>query len=242
MVRPTLLIPVVFPDPDIYPITDMSIAELDGFNVVLYGYWEVPETTTPEAAREAHEIEAEAILYEMAAEFSHAGAATDIQLHFGPAGADQSTLQQRISEDTAADAVLLATHLRSVTNVLVPLRDARHGEQMVDFLSAFDTDSIFVVELYHVAADEDAVTPAESMLESVKETLLARGFSEGNLKLTVEVADDAQSAITERARSHNIIVLGETEQGGFEDRLFGPTSEYIADESETPTIVIRSPE
>lgn len=220
----------------------MSIAELDGFNVVLYGYWEVPETTTPEAAREAHEIEAKAILYEMAAEFSHAGAATDIQLHFGHAGTDQSTLQQRISEETAADAILLATQLRSVTNVLVPLRDARHGEQLVDFLCAFDTDSIFVLELYHVAADEDAVAPAETMLESVEETLLARGFSEGNLELTVEVAADARSAIAERARSHNVVVLGETEQSSFEDRLVGPTSEYVAEESETATIVIRSPD
>lgn len=217
----------------------MSVAELHGFNVLLYGYWDISEGTTPEAAREAHEIEAEAILYELAAEFSHAGAATDIELHFGPVGADQRILQKRIIEDTDSNAILLADNLRSVTNVLVPLRDDRHAAQIIDFVSAFDTDSIFVIELYHVAADADAVESAERMLESVKDTLLDRGFSESNFELTVEVADNPRSAIVARARNYNIVVVGETEQDDFEDRLFGPTSQYIADESDTPVIVIR---
>lgn len=217
----------------------MSVAELRGFNILLYGYWDIPESTLPEAARDEHEIEAEAVLYELAAEFSKAGAATDIELHFGPVGPDQRILQQRIIEDTESDAVLLASNLRSMRNVLVPLRDDRHEKQIIDFVSAFDSDSIFVIELYHVATEADAVASAESMLESVKDTLLDRGFSESNFELTVDVADDPRSAIAKRARNHNIVVVGETEENDFEECLYGPTSKYIADQSDTPVIVIR---
>jgi hypothetical protein len=36
--RPTLLIPVVFPEPELHPMTDMHLAGLNGFDVVLSGY------------------------------------------------------------------------------------------------------------------------------------------------------------------------------------------------------------
>jgi hypothetical protein len=229
----------VFPEPGLYPMTDMHLAGLNGFDIVLSGYWEVPADTTPERAREIHGTDAEAILYEMAAEFSHAGASTDVRLQFGPAGAAERDYQSRLVDETDADGVLLAEDLASFLTILVPLRDSRHQAQIVDFVSGFHADDLFVVELYHVASDEADVESAETMLRTVERTLLDRGFSEADLEVTVEVARDAKAAIAAHAREHHLAVIGETEQPGTEDQLFGPVCTYIAEESGTPVVSVQ---
>lgn len=238
MSRPTLLIPVVFPDPDPYPMADPYLEGLTGFDIVLFGYWEIPERTTPQAARDTHETEAEAVLYEMAAQFSRAGASTDIQLHFGPAGARKSDLQDRIIAETDADGVLIPEHIELVSNVLVPLRDDRKRDRIVDFVSAFDAETTFVLELYHAAPSEAAIDPAERMLAAVREKLLDRGFEDDDVAVTVEVTDDPQEAIADRARNHNIVVMGETEELDEADHFFGPVYEYINRETNTPIVVV----
>jgi len=236
--RPTILIPVVFPDPAPYPLTDMPLEELTGFTVVLSGYWEVPEGGSVEDAREAHRTEADAVLYDMAAQFSRAGAPTEIRLQFGPAGAVGHRHQNHV-EETEADAILLADRLSSFHNILVPLRDVRHQEEVVAFVSEFAPDDLFVVELYHVSPDEADVTPAEEMLQPVRELLLDRGFSESDIEMTVEVAQDARAAIAAKARNHNLVVMGETEEADAEGELFGPICRFIADEADRPIIVVQ---
>jgi len=236
--RPTLLIPVVFPEPDLYPMTDIHPEALGSFDVVLSGYWELPEHRSSDEGRETHETEAEAVLYEMAAQFSHAGVSTDVRLQFGPAGTAERH-HQNVVEETGAAGILLAEQLPSLLNVLVPLRGVRHQDEIVDFVSTFDADSLFVVELYHAAPDEAAVDSAEEMLGEVRDTLLSRGFSAADIETTVEVTGDARAAIAARARDHHLVVLGETEEDDAEDQLFGPVCAYIARESETPIVVVQ---
>lgn len=235
MSKQTVLLPVIFPDPALHPLSDSSITGLENFDIVLFGYWKIPENTSPESARESHETEAEAALYEMAAAFSRAGAATEIQLHFGPGGEDNRELQNRISEETDCDVVLIADDLTAFNNILVPMRDDRHKRQIVDFLSLFDVDDIFVLELYHATAEEEGIESAEEMLDSIEETLLDGGFTETDIETTVEVADDVKSAIAEKARAHNIVVTGQPADG----RLFSPIYEYIDEHTTTPIAVVR---
>ena len=237
--RPTLLIPIVFPDPDPYPLTDMDVEGLNGFDIVLFGYWQIEDGVSPTAARAAHETEAEAVLYETAAYFSHAGASTDIELHFGPAGTKESQLQDRIVAETDADGILIPKRFSMLNNVLVPLRDDRNVEEIVDFVSAFDPATIFVLELYHVAPDAAGVEDAKRMLERVERTLLDRGFTDSDIETTVDVGDQAGAAIVERARNHNVVVMGATEELDFEDRFLGPQFRYVAERTSTPIVVIR---
>ena len=239
MSNPTLLIPVEFAEPELYPMDDMHLAGLRGFDIVLSGYWGVPEGLSPETVRDDHETGAEATLYEIAAQFSRAGARTDVQLQFGAAGVTEREYHNRMIADTDADGVLLADHLQSVHNILVPLRDSRHQAEIIDLVSAFDADSLFILELYHVTPDDAAADAATEMLRDVEDTLLARGFSEADLEVTVEVADDPDAALATTARDHHMVVLGETEQPEASDRLFGPICTYVAEESRTPIIAVR---
>ena len=235
---PTLLTPVVFPEPELYLMDDMHLSGLRGFKLVLSGYWEVPDGLSPDAVRENHETDAEADLYEIAAQFSRAGARTDIQLQFGATGAAEREYQSRLAAETGADGVLLAEELQSVHNILVPLRDSRHQSEIVDLVSGFDADSLFILELYHVTPDDAAADAATDMLRDVEDTLLDRGFSEVDLEVTVEVAEDPNAALAATARDHHMVVLGETEQPEVSNQLFGPICTYIAEESGTPIIVV----
>jgi nucleotide-binding universal stress UspA family protein len=217
----------------------MPLEVLNGFDVVLSGYWEIAGGTTAEQARAAHETDADAILYEMAAQFSHAGASTDIELTFGEGGEAEREYQNRLADEIDADTVLLADRLPTLLNVLVPLRDSRHQEEIVDFVSAFDTDGLFVLELYHAAPDEAAAEAAVDMLDAVERTLLERGFTDADVESTVEVADDPKAGIAATAEAHHLVVIGETEQAGVDESLFGPVCRYIAEESSTPVAVVR---
>lgn len=239
MTKPTLLIPVVFPEPEVYPLDNENIVGLSGFDIVLFGYWELPEGVSRETARATHEAEAQAVLYEMAAEFSRGGASTSVQLYFGAPGSEEAAIQERIVTETDADAVLAVGHITMWNNVLVPLRDAGRQDDIVEFLGGFDTESIFVFELYHAALTPDEVGPATEMLENVKKQLLQRGYTENEIEVTVERRDDVARAISDRAQQHNLVVMGETEELSAESRFLGPMYQAIADQAGIPIVVVR---
>jgi len=237
MSRMSLLIPVIFPRDD--TLTDENVQGLAAFDITLFGYWQTPDGIDPAAVREEHESEAQAHLYELATGFARAGASTDVRMHFGPAGEHMHVLQNRIAEETGADAVVIPNHITLWNNVLVPLRDDRNKDRIVEFLTAFDPDRIFTLELFHAAASEDDAPAAREMLEGVAETLLSREFTESDIEITVEVAADPEAAITDRGKGHNVIVIGETEERAGPNQFFGPTYERIADRTHIPVVVVR---
>jgi hypothetical protein len=116
------------------------------------------------------------------------------------------------------------------------MRDDRHAEQIVEFVTSFDTDDVFIIELYHVAPDEAGTEAGREMLATMEATLLDRGFSEADIETTVEVADDAMAAIAAKAGNHNIVVTG---QPAGDERLFSPVCEYVDEQTKTPIAVIR---
>lgn len=234
----SLLIPVVFPQED--ALTDANVQGLTGFDIVLFGYWKTPEGMDPADVRKEHEDEAQAELYELAAQFSRAGASTEVQLHFGPAGEQMTALETRVVEKSNADAVVIPSRITLWNNVLVPLRDARNADRIVEFLKAFDPQTIFALELFHVAADESDVETATEMLGGVERTLLDHGFTESDLEVTVDVASDPEAAIIERASRHNVVVIGGTERRQRANQFLGPTYERIAEDTDVPVVVVRN--
>lgn len=238
MSRMSLLIPVVFPQEN--SLTDTNVQGLTGFDIVLFGYWKTPEGVNPGVVRKEHEVEAQAELYELAAQFSRAGASTEVQLHFGPAGEQMTALETRIAEESNADAVVIPSRITLWNNILVPLRDDRNANRIVEFLTAFDPETIFALELFHVAADESDVETAREMLGGVEQTLLDYGFTESDLEVTVEVASDPEAAIIERATHHNVVVIGETEELQHANQFLGPTYERVTERTDIPVVIVRN--
>lgn len=240
MDRPKLLIPVQFPDPELYPYPDTIVEGLAGFEIVLLGYYEVPEGSDPVRVRSEHETEAEGALYDMAAAFSKAGAPTDVELHFGHAD-DERGIRDRIAERTDLDGVFVPNPISTLGKVLVPLRDARNAERVVEFVGTLDEYTILDIELLHVVPDEAGVEDGRAMLRNVRDRLVDRGFPAAEVEVTVEVDADPAFSIGNRARRHDLVVMGETEQLDLEERIFGRTYETVADRTDVPIIVLRNP-
>ena len=142
--------------------------------------------------------------------------------------------------------LLIRTHIRGLLLVdlirrLVTLR--KFGCESLnfyfEFLNAFDQESMFALELFHVASEESDIKAAQEMLGGVEQSLLNRGFTESDLKITVEIATDPETAIVEQATSHNVVVIGETEEQPESDRFFGLTYERIAERTDVPVAVVR---
>lgn len=228
----------MFPEPDVYPLSETNIEGLDGFDILLFGYWTIPDGTAAETARQAHETEADAILYEMAGLLSHAGAKTDIQLHFGPAGTVKEDLQDRIIAEADVDAVLTPQTLSQFNNILVPIRGDRKLDEITAFLAGFDKEMLFILELYHAASSEEAAQAARPMLKDVKRQLLDQGFEDQDIEITVVVSDSTRSTLVEKARGHNIVVIGGTEGLENDNWFFGPIYESLVEETETPIAVV----
>ncbi|WP_139246711.1 universal stress protein [Halogranum amylolyticum] len=227
----------MFPQQD--ALTDTNVQGLTGFDIVLFGYWKTPEGVDPAIVREEHEAEAQAELYELATRFSRAGAPTKVQLHFGPGGEQMAALQSRITQESDADAVVVPSRITQWSNILVPLRDDRNADRIAEFLDAFDPETIFALELFHVVADESDVETAREMLGGVERMLLDHGFTESDLEVTVEVASDPEAAIIERASRHNVVIIGETEGLQRPNQFLGPTYERIAERTHVPVVVVR---
>lgn len=239
MSKPTLLVPVVFPNPGVYSLDHENIVGLSGFDVVLFGYWEVPEGADREAVRASRAPEAQSVLYELAAAFSRGGASTSVRLFFGQSGAAEAKLQDRIADESDADAVLMGSNITKWANVLVPLRDDRRRSDLLAFLGGLNRHSVFTLELYHVAPDQAAVAAGEAMLESVRADLVEAGFAADAVDATVDVREDAGVAVAERAQRHNLVVMGETGEHPSESAFLGSVYRRLADRVDVPVVVLR---
>lgn len=236
MTRPHLLVPVDVSDHSVHPVTETAAAALAGFDVTLLGYW---PTDDPETARADDEAAARSHLYETAALLNDAGAVTTTRLVFGPAD-ERDAEREQVAAAVDADAVVIPGPLTALREVLVPLRDERRRDEILDVVAALDPADLVEVELYH-AAESDA--RAERMAESLREVrsvLVDRGFPEAIVTTTIETSDDPLYSLGQRARDREVTVLGATTESDAEDRIFGSASDYVADETGGPVIVVRA--
>lgn len=237
MSRETLVVPVIFPNPELHPLHTSLVKELENFEITLLGYWEVPEDDDPDEIRAAHQTEAEGILYEIAAAFSKEGAPVDIQMHFGSGDDEERNLRQRVAEQTHATGVLLTNNQTLLRRGLVAVGNIHHNSRLLNVIQQLDPETTLQLELYHAAESEEEAADAENILNEMMETLSSSGFSYVDLTKTVEVTDDPEFGIIRQARDHDFIVMGETEELDIEDKIFGETYEYIADETELPILL-----
>lgn len=237
MSRETLVVPVVFPDPELHPVHTSLVKELKNFEILLLGYWEVGEGEDSDEIRDAHQTEAQGILYEIAAEFSKEGVPVDIQLHFGSSDEDERNLRQRVAAQTHATGILLIGNQTLLRRGLVAVRDARDATRLLNVIRRLNPETTLQLEFYHAAETDQEATTAEDDLRELLEQLHEEGFSYADLTTTVEVTDNPEFGIIRQAHNHEFIVMGETEQPDVEDEIFGKTYEHIAEETELPILL-----
>lgn len=234
MSQKRLLIPVEFPDPEPLPTT--FVGGFTTCKVILLGVYEMPPDVDPDE-RHRREIEAYHGLYSLANQFVRRGDTAAVELAMGEDVADAPS---RVAEERDVNAVLIPNPITSLGRMLLPIREREFAAPIADFVGTLDPENVIHTTLLHVTDDETAVEEGEELLADVKRHLVDAGFPEVSIDRDVVVSDDPSFAISQAARDHDLIIMGETEtEAPPVRRVFGRTYDSIAEQTDHPVVVVR---
>ncbi|PEN12236.1 universal stress protein [Longibacter salinarum] len=230
----SILIDVELPDPS--PLPPALVKLVSSLRVVIVGWYEVPEQTSPEQAREQFEDEAGDALQEIATPFEEAGADVTQRLVF--TGNVFDTVS-RISVEENCDAVYIARPAKQLQNVLVPLRGTHNIEEIMAFVADLLKERETKVTMLHVIEKGESEEKVLSqIIEPARARITDQGIDDAMLSDRLIASDDPADVIIEEAEKYDLVVLGETEPT-IRDILFGTVPERIATNSNVPVMVVR---
>jgi nucleotide-binding universal stress UspA family protein len=232
MSEQTLLVPLEFPDPE--PLPSSFVGGFTPHRIVLLGIYDVPAELDPDE-RQRREVEAYHTLYSIANQFVRSGETAEVELVMGE---DLEDVPTSVAERRDVDAVLVPNPITTLGRVLIPIRDPAFAEPVAEFAAALNEDVIIHTTLLHAAETEEAVGDGEALLSDARERLVEAGFPNVSIDTEVVVADDPAFEIAQAASSHDIVIMGETQEPGY-DRVFGTTYESVAEQTDRPIVVVR---
>ncbi|MFC7127979.1 universal stress protein [Haloferax chudinovii] len=218
-------------------IPDQLTRLLSETTVVLLAYHEIPEQTAPEQAREQFESKVRDELDELVSAFESAGATVETRLVFTH-DTDQTT--ERIATEADCDAVLLSNPAPTIDRVIVPIKEDINLETITKVAAAVGRREDIELTLFHAAEDDDAVSEGERLLDEVANELAVLGVCREHISRVVVVAQNPLGALIEGAADHDVVVMGE-EKPTLRGRLFGETSDRVAEQTVGPVLVVRRP-
>ena len=232
----TILVPVDVSaaEPPALDIVD----HLGDVEVVLLGYFLVPDQAEPAMVRDQHGTEAAARLDAVAAD--HGGPAETLVFTH-----DREATIDRIADEYGCDAVLTggtaADASTGVERVLVPLR----GDVNLDRILAVVADLLLAGEetatLFHAVAPDADPTEGELLLEGAIDRLVEYGVDRDRVDWRLSEGDDPAADIVALGAEYDLVVLGETEPS-LVDRIIGGLLSGIVDALETPALIVRDVE
>ena len=227
-----ILVPI-----DVLGDQDVPATIIDAFAsipIVLLGYHEIPDQTSPGQAQSAYEERARAELEERRDVFESAGCAVSTRLVFTH---DRFKTFERVALETACDSVLLPNPAPVLETMLVAIRGDVNVEHVAQLVATVLTDTDIDVTLYHVASSESERKRGETALEVGASVLEAHGIERDRIHTTV-VDGKPTDAILEAATDHDLLVVGES-RPSIRRFIFRDRAERIARRSVDPVIVVR---
>ena len=227
-----VLVPLELPDPREIP--SKMIELLGSTDVVLLGWYQVPDQTSPEQAREEAEDTGKDVLDTVARKFEDAGAEVEVRHVFTP---DLMETIQRIGAEERCDAALISASIDTLDRLLVVLREAVAPDTVGDLLEDLLDDAGERVTLLQISEDE--ADEGRAWSERVLDALDARGIDTDRVETRVETSDDPGDRVLRICQEEDFDVLVVPERGEMDDRLFGSFAEELGRAAELPVVVIR---
>ncbi|WP_411968001.1 hypothetical protein [Haloferax sp. YSSS75] len=215
------------------PLLDV-IDHLGAVEVVLLGYFPVPDQAEPALLRDQYGPEATDRLDAVAAE------------HGGPAEVlvfthDREATIDRIADEYDCDAVLTAGRSTVVDRVLVPLR----GDVNLDRILAVVADLLLAgnetATLFHSVAEDADPTQGELLLMGAVDRLVEYGVDRDRVDWRLSEGGDPQTDIVELGAEYDLVVLGETDPS-LRERIIGDVLSAIVDALDVPSLIVRDNE
>ena len=203
--------------------------------VVLLGYREIPDQTSPEQARDEYGDRARADLEELRTVFEDAGCDVTSRLVFTH---DRLQTFERVAVEDACDAVLILNPAPILETVLVALRGDVNVDHIARLLATILADTTLELTLFHVAPDDAQKAAGTALLETARSELVAVGVDDDRIDSTVVVDDSPTAAIVEASADHDLLVAGES-RPSIRRAIFRDRAKRLARRTVDPVVVIR---
>lgn len=229
-----VLVAVDVPRPE--QISPLLIEMYRPLKVCLLGTFVVPEQTAPLQAREQFGDEAGASLEEVADAFREAGVEVETRLVFTP---DVYETVERTAVEEECHAILLAKPAYRIERILAALRPGPLATRMIHFLAELLCDTDYRATLLYVLEEDGQPEESRSELNLLQRELLSRECVSGeSVEARLETGVDREEAVASAVRGHDVVIIGETEPS-VREAIFGDFSRRLADDTDTPVIVVR---
>mgnify|MGYP000707533898 CR=1 FL=1 len=228
----TILVPVDVSEPDPPALSVLDV--LRPFEVILLGYFPVPDQAEPALIKHEYEADCEARLDEVAAE---RGDVTEVLVFTH----DREATIDRIADEYGCEVVLTGGDTDHIDRILVPIRGDANVERIVSVVAGLLDETDATATLFH-AVDEGAESSrGEFLLRGTADRVADYGIDADRVDWRVTEGGDPSGDIVSLAAEYDLVVLGETEPS-LRERIIGDVLSRIIDEIEVPALIVRDVE
>lgn len=228
----TILVPVDVSEAEPPPLDVLD--RLGTVEVVLLGYFPVPDQAEPALLRDQYGPEAADRLDAVADEHDHL-AEVLVFTH------DRESTIDRVADEYGCNAVLTGGDSATVNRVLVPLR----GDINLDRILAVVADLLLAGDetatLFHSVPEEADPSQGELLLRGAVDRLGEYGVDRDRVGWRVSEGGDPRTDIVEFGAEYDLVVLGETKPS-LRERIIGDVLSEIVDALEVPVLIVRDVE
>ncbi|XGI84595.1 universal stress protein [Halorutilales archaeon Cl-col2-1] len=229
--KPRILIPVELPESQEIPTSLVEF--LSPLGILILGYYELPEQTASEQARDQFGDESQDTLEAIVEGFSEYAEDVESTLVFTH---DSTQTVERVADDEDCDVVLVPENTEKVERILVPVRGDVNFDSIADVVGSIVNQHTTVVKLVHVA--EDGEGSGDLLLRGGSEKLTDEGIDPSLIETEVAESDDPVGEITEFAKNYDVVVMGETEPS-IKSILMGEVPERVSEKVGVPVLLVR---
>lgn len=218
---------------------DTSIVEsLTPTQVILLGYWPVPDQSSPQQLRDQFEDEARETLDAIRKPLEDRGFEIVSELSFTK---DRDHLIDRVANKHDSKSVLSPGVVQSdrPDSVLVLLKSDSDLDRIVSTLGTLVGDSDVDILLFHALERGDDVDATEYMLNGVADRLEKQGISPDRIRWEQSEHGSRVETIVLEASDHDLVVLSESKPT-VRERIFGPVQSAVTDQTDRPSLTIRA--
>lgn len=211
----TILIPVDVSDDD--PPAQSLVDLCRSVDVVLLGYYPVPDQAAPAQLRQDHESDATAALKEIADAFGASGIDVRDVLVFTD---DREDTIDRVANEYGCDAVLTLGEAEHIETVLVPVRGDTDLERIVSFLAGVMRMSDASITFFHSVAEDSDPSHGEFLVRGAVDRLDEAGIDRERIDWRLSDEESPHDEIIELALEYDLLVPGETKPS-LRERILG---------------------
>lgn len=233
--HPTILVPVDASDAEEPPPPLVKL--LSPHQLVVLGYYPVPDQTSTDQARAQFGEEATDAIDTIADHFAVRGGVVESTVVFTR---DRSETIDNVAADYDVDAVLTPGRVdETLDRVLVPLRGDDNLERILGFVGVLLRESDATATLFNVAKSTDEASRGELLVRGACDRLeTEEGIDPARIGWRQEVDSSTTNAIVAAAEDHDLLIVGESKPS-LAERVLGDVTNEVIDRSSDPLLIVR---